>query len=118
MALPSYASLYLSTDFGDTFNVISQGFGQDDPTVSAAIFSPAEDGVLIYGFRTLVRAGIDGSNPSEILHRKSATRTILSIAVNPTDPCGNGLRHLRARRLAQFRDGGAHWDLIGIPSMQ
>ncbi|MEZ4584235.1 MAG: hypothetical protein R3A10_21820, partial [Caldilineaceae bacterium] len=87
VALPSYAGLYLSTDFGDTFNVISQGFGQDDPTVSAAIFSPAEDGVLIYGFRTLARAGIDGSNPSEIpAPQVSNEDAILSIAVNPTDP--------------------------------
>ena len=118
VALPSYGGLYLSTDFGDTFNVISQGFGQDDPTVSAAIFSPAEDGVLIYGFRTLARAGIDGSNPAEIpAPQVSNEDAILSIAVNPTNPDEMAFATYE-RVIWRTRDGGAHWDLIGIPAMQ
>ena len=80
--------------------------------------SPAEDGVLIYGFRTLVRAGIDGSNPAEIpAPQVSNEDAILSIAVNPTDPAEMAFATYE-RVIWRTRDGGAHWDLIGIPAMQ
>lgn len=118
VALPSYAGLYVSTDFGNTFAIISDDFGEGEPTVSAATFSPAEAGVLIYGFRTLVRAGLDGSNPEPIpAPQVSREDAILSIAVNPTNPSEIAFATYE-RVIWRTTDGGASWDLIGIPAAQ
>jgi hypothetical protein len=118
VALPSYAGLYLSTDYGNTFAIISDGFGEGEPTVSAATFSPAEAGVLIYGFRTLVRAGLDDGNPEPIpAPQVSSEDAILSIAVNPTNPDEIAFATYE-RVIWRTTDGGASWDLIGMPAVQ
>lgn len=117
VALPSYAGLYLSTDYGNTFSLISDPTDGDEPTVSAATFSPAEDGIIIYGFRSLVRAQLDGTNAQELPSPPvSSEDAILSIAVNPTNP-DEIVVATYERAVWRTQDGGADWDLIGMPGM-
>lgn len=116
IAFASEGGVILSTDHGDTFQLISER-----GPYPAVAFSPAEDDVLYYGLRLLFRLPLAGGDAQALPMPTNPTISpedaMIAIAVNPLNPDHIAIATFDSL-VWQTLDRGEEWALIAAPPAQ